>query len=143
MRRLVDTEIDVSALLAAVGGDGDGAQALFLGRVRDRNAGRVVRWLEYEAYGPMAEREIGRLEQVAMERFEIDAARIVHRTGRLEIGDVSVAVVTAAAHRAAAFDACRWLIDTLKQTVPIWKKEHFEGGHCWIEGPGEPPPPQA
>ena len=121
-------------LLAAVRGDADGAQALFVGAVRDHNAGRRVLHLEYHAYPAMAEREMAKLRDLALERFEVSEIAIVHRTGRMEIGDAAVAVAVAAPHRAPAFDACRWIIDTLKQTVPIWKKEFFEGGEVWVEG---------
>jgi molybdopterin synthase catalytic subunit len=131
-------------LVRSLGSPGDGAVALFLGTVRGQNRGRRVLYLEYEAYAEMAECEMRRIEAQARERFPISAALLVHRTGRLEIGDVSVAVAVAAVHRAAAFEACRFLIESLKSTVPIWKKEFFEGGAVWIEGTGETPfPPQA
>jgi molybdopterin synthase catalytic subunit len=119
--RLQNGPIDVTALTAEVRGDGDGAVSLFLGTVRNVNAGRRVLFLEYEAYAPMAERE---MERIA----------IVHRVGRLDIGEASVAIAVAAPHRAAALDACRFVIDTLKRSVPIWKREHFDGGEVWIEG---------
>jgi molybdopterin synthase catalytic subunit len=130
--------IQPEELLAAVGGDGDGAQALFVGAVRNVNQGRRVLHLEYHAYPAMAEREMAKLRDQALEHFEISAVAIVHRTGRMEIGDVAVAIAVSAAHRAPAFDACRWIIDTLKQTVPIWKKEFFEGGEVWVDGENEP-----
>lgn len=139
MAELTESPIDVEALASSVAGDGDGALATFVGRVRDSNEGRRVIRLEYESYGPMARRELERLEQQARERFEINGIALVHRVGTLEIGEASVAVAVAAAHRGAAFDACRWAIDTLKRTVPIWKKEHFEGGEVWVEGPPDPP----
>jgi molybdopterin synthase catalytic subunit len=119
--------------------DGDGGLALFLGVVRDENAGRKVLFLEYEAYAPMAEAEMLKIERDCITRFGVSKVAIVHRTGRLEIGEASVAVAVASPHRAQALDACRHAIDTLKRTVPIWKKEHFEGGAVWIEGPGETP----
>jgi molybdopterin synthase catalytic subunit len=131
----VQTEpIVADELIRAVLGDGDGAVALFLGTVRDHNAGRRVRYLEYHAYPEMARREMRRLVEQAGERFDVGRIALVHRTGRLEIGEVSVGVAVASPHRAAGFDACRYLIDTLKRTLPIWKKEFFEGGECWIEG---------
>ena len=118
---------------AAVGSDEDGAVALFLGRVRVHNQGRRVLHLEYQAYAGMAESEMRKIADEARRRFPITVLALVHRTGRLEIGEVSVAVAVAAPHRGAAFDACRFAIDALKSTVPIWKKEVFEGGEVWIE----------
>jgi molybdopterin synthase catalytic subunit len=134
MVRLQAEPIDVAVLTAAVRGDGDGAIAVFLGTVRDVNAGRKVLFLEYEAYEGMAEREIGKIVEEAHARFALTTVAVAHRVGRLEIGEVSVAVAVAAPHRAAALDACRFVIDTLKAKVPIWKREHFEGGVVWIEG---------
>ncbi len=126
--------IDGQALIRSVQTDGDGAVALFLGTVRDHNEGRKVTGLEYSAYEEMALQELERVRDQALERFEITRAAVVHRLGALEIGATSVAVAVAAPHRAAAFDACRFMIDTLKRTVPIWKKETFEDGEVWIEG---------
>jgi molybdopterin synthase catalytic subunit len=126
--------IRVETLVSHVRGNDDGAVALFLGTVRDHNRGRRVLRLDYQAYEEMAESEMQRLENRALERFEIHRVAVVHRTGVLQIGEVSVAVAVGAAHRAQALEACRFLIDTLKRTVPIWKKEYFEGGETWIEG---------
>jgi molybdopterin synthase catalytic subunit len=126
----------VAVLAAAARDDGIGAISLFLGTVRDVNAGRRVRFLEYEAYAGMAEREMERIAAEAIARFGVTRVTIVHRVGRLEIGETSVAIAVAAPHRAAAMDACRFVIDTLKASVPIWKREHFEGGEVWIEGEG-------
>jgi molybdopterin synthase catalytic subunit len=134
--RLQPEPIAVDELLEAVRGDGDGAVALFVGTVRDHNAGERVRFLEYEAYDGMARAEMARIAADAVATFEISRVAIAHRTGRLEIGEASVVVAVASAHRAAAMDACRSVIDTLKRTVPIWKREHFEGGAVWIEGAG-------
>ena len=134
MIRIQTDAIRPDELLAAVRGAGDGAEALFVGAVRNENQGRRVLYLEYQAYSAMAEREMSKLRDQALERFEISEVAIVHRTGRLEIGDAAVAIAVAAPHRAPAFDACRWIIDRLKQTVPIWKKEFFEGGEVWVEG---------
>jgi len=135
--RLQSEEIRVAEVLESVGSDRDGAVALFLGTVRDHNRGRRVLHLEYEAYSTMAESEMKKLACDAERRFDVSAVAIVHRTGRLEIGEVSVAAAVAAPHRAAAFDACRFVIDELKRTVPIWKREAFAGGEVWIEGTGE------
>ena len=126
--------IDGQALIRSVQTDGDGAVALFLGTVRDHNEGRKVTGLEYSAYEEMALQELERVRDQALVRFEITRVAVVHRLGALEIGATSVAVAVAAPHRAAAFDACRFVIDTLKRTVPIWKKETFEDGEVWIEG---------
>jgi len=132
LARLQSTPIDGAGLIASMGGAADGALALFLGTVRDHNDGRRVRFMEYHAYPEMAEREMARLVDEACGRFEVRAVALVHRTGRLEIGETSVAVAVASAHRAAALDACRYLIDTLKQTVPIWKREFYDGDDAWL-----------
>ena len=134
MVRLQTEPIVADELIRAVQSAADGAVALFLGTVRNHNEGRRVLALEYSAYAEMAETEMRRIEQEAKERFEITAVVMAHRTGRLEIGEVSVGVAVAAPHRGAAFKACRFVIDTLKKSVPIWKKELFEGGQAWIEG---------
>lgn len=120
--------LDVTALTEGVRGDADGALATFVGVVRSNNHGRQVSYLEYEAFEEMALAEMRKLAARALERFSISDVAIAHRCGRLEIGEAAVAIVVSAPHRAAAFDACRFLIDTLKQTVPIWKKEHFGDG---------------
>lgn len=135
MIRLQRDPIRLDLVVDAVRRDASGAVAVFVGTVRDENAGRRVRFLEYEAYGDLAERELRSIAERARETFGVDAVAVVHRTGRVEIGETSVAIAVASAHRAEALDACRFVIDTLKRTVPIWKKEHFEGGSVWIEGP--------
>ena len=140
MSFLSDAPVDPGALLDAVRRDGDGGLALFVGVVRDHNDGRRVDRLEYEAYEEMATRQMSQLAEQALARFAVRHVTLVHRLGRLLIGETSVLIVVAAAHRAPAFDACRWLIDTLKSTVPIWKKETFADGAIWA--PGEPFPPQ-
>lgn len=132
-------EILVDDLLRAVRSTRCGAVALFLGTVRDHNRGRRVLYLEYQAYAEMAESELRKLAAETERRFEISDVALLHRTGRLELGEISVAVAIAAPHRVAAIEACRYVIDTLKQTVPIWKKEVFDGGEVWIEGQGETP----
>lgn len=139
MVRIQAEPIRVEELCAEVRADGDGAVALFVGTVRDHNQGRKVLHLEYETYAEMAEAEMQRIESAALARFEISRVGLVHRTGRLEIGEASVVAAVAAAHRGPAFEACRFVIDSLKQSVPIWKKEVFEGGEVWIEGAGESP----
>jgi len=118
----------------------DGAIVIFDGIVRNHSRGRRTLYLEYESYESMALSKLEELAAEARQRFSIRNVVIVHRLGRLEVGESSVLIVVFSAHRAAAFDACRWLIDTLKRTVPIWKKEYFEDGAVWAAGepfPGE------
>jgi molybdopterin synthase catalytic subunit len=117
----------------------DGAIVTFDGCVRNHSHGRRTLHLEYEAYEPMALEKIREISVQLHEKFAINCVAIVHRLGRLEIGETSVFIAVSAAHRAPAFEACRWAIDTLKRTVPIWKKEFFEDGAVWAEG--ELPPP--
>jgi molybdopterin synthase catalytic subunit len=112
----------------------DGASVLFEGIVRNQTRGRKTLYLNYEAYEEMAAQQLELLAEQALKQFQIRDVAIVHRLGRLEIGETSVLIVVASAHRGAAFDACRWLIDTLKRTVPIWKKEYFEDGAVWADG---------
>jgi molybdopterin converting factor subunit 1 len=138
--RIVDTAIKTAPILAAIKRPEDGAVAIFDGIVRNSSRGRSTRYLEYTAYEPMALRQMEELARQALTRFQVRDLRIVHRLGRLQIGESSVYIAVAAAHRAAAFDACRWLIDTLKTRVPIWKKEFFEDGAVWADG--EPFPPE-
>jgi len=137
--RLQSEPIRVEELLDAVAAPAAGAVALFLGTVRSHNRGRRVLHLEYQAYSEMAQSEMERLVAEVRTRFELSAVALVHRTGRLELGEVSVAVAVAAPHRAPAFDACRFVIEELKRSVPIWKRETFDGGEVWIEGAGESP----
>jgi molybdopterin synthase catalytic subunit len=132
MFEIVEQPIDVSRLVAAVGRPGAGAIATFIGTTRDHNSGRRVTRLEYEAYPAMAIREMRAIGDEAMARFSAQAIAIVHRIGVVEIGEASVVIAVSAAHRAASFDACRFAIDRLKEIVPIWKKEHYEGGEIWI-----------
>ena len=134
MVRLTRAPIDLGALVGATAADG--AVCLFVGVVRNENEGRRVRYLEYEAYEDMA---LPLMEQIASEagaRWRVTDVRLVHRLGRLEIGEPSVAVAVASPHRAEAFAACRYVIDTVKATVPIWKKEFYEDGAVWLEGGG-------
>jgi len=133
--------IDVARLLAAVGDPATGATVLFLGTTRNQNAGRRVTRLEYEAYDRMARREMRELAREARRRWPVRRVAMVHRIGVVPVGEASVAIAVSAGHRAEAFTACHWLIDRLKEIVPIWKKEHFRGGTVWI-GPqqGAPEP---
>ena len=132
--------ISTEALIAAAKQGSDGAVVVFDGIVRDNTRGRRTLYLDYEAYEEMAEKQIADLARQAIERFGVRAVMLVHRLGRLQIGETSVLIVVASAHRGAAFEACRWLIDTLKKTVPIWKKETFVDGAVWADG--EPFPPE-
>jgi molybdopterin synthase catalytic subunit len=134
--RVGEAPIDLPRLLAFVARPSLGGVAVFLGTVRDHHAGRAVLHLEYEAYRPMAEGELRRIAAEATD--ELGAARVAieHRLGRLSIGEVSVAIAVAAEHRKEALAACAFVIETLKRTVPIWKREFHEGGVTWVEGPG-------
>jgi molybdopterin synthase catalytic subunit len=132
---LVRTVIAVQPLLQAVTRADCGAIALFVGTTRDHHQGKKVETLSYEAYEPMAVAALGAIEEEATRRFEIAICRIVHRLGEVPIIEASVMVAVAAAHREPAFEACRWAMNELKRTVPIWKKEHYaEGGESWVEG---------
>ena len=126
--------LDTAALEALVGGPHCGAVATFVGRVRADNAGRTVLWLDYEAFAPLAVATFERIAIEAAERWPDATLAIAHRIGRLAIGDASVVVVAASPHRRDAFAACRYGIERVKQSAPIWKHEHFEGGAVWVEG---------
>lgn len=136
--RLVRERIDAEAVVGRLKRPADGALVIFDGVVRDNTRGRRTLYLEYEAYEAMALNQMESLAVEARARFGVRGASIVHRLGRLEIGETSVLVAVAAAHRGAAFEACRWIIDTLKKTVPIWKKEYFEDGAVWADGEAFP-----
>ncbi len=138
--RIVNEPIKTAAILAAIKHPEDGAVVVFDGIVRNNSRGRRTLYLDYSAYEAMALRQMEQLAQQALARYPIRDVRLVHRLGRLQIGESSVYIAVTSAHRAAAFDACRWLIDTLKKTVPIWKKEYFEDGAVWADG--EPFPPE-
>ena len=118
-----------------------GAVVTFTGIVRSTNQGRQVRYLEYEAYSEMAEAVLAQIGDEVKARWEVEAVAIVHRTGRLEIGEASVIIAVASGHRQGAFEAGRYAIDRITEIVPVWKKEYFEGGGVWIEGPSQPPEP--
>lgn len=130
---IVDAAIDSAALLAEVAGTGVGATTLFVGTVRDVNEGRVVTGIEYSAYEPMAHAELQRIVNEAIARFESPDVIVVHRIGALGLGEASVAVVTAHAHRASALDAMRYVVEQLKARVPIWKRELYaDGTREWV-----------
>ena len=126
--------LDVMALVDRVSASDTGAVTTFVGLVRNHNQGRRVEYLVYEAYEPLAERILARIVMETRDRWSSVALAIHHRIGRLEIGEASVAIAAASPHRADAFAACRYAIERVKQIVPIWKHEYFEGGDVWIEG---------
>ncbi len=131
---IVPDQIDSRSVLNVLTHRDVGAVVVFEGVVRDNTRGRRTLYLDYEAYEPMALTKLESLLAEARQKFAIGDARIVHRVGRLQVGETSVLIAVAAPHRAAGFEACRWLIDTLKKTVPIWKKEYFEDGAVWADG---------
>ena len=131
---IVRDRIDTQAVLQDLKAAADGAAVVFEGIVRDNTRGRRTLYLEYEGYEPMALKTMDELVADAKSRFPVREIVVVHRLGRLEIGETSVLIVVASAHRGPAFDACRWVIDTLKKIVPIWKKEFFEDGAVWADG---------
>lgn len=138
---LVREPIDADALIQHLRTPADGAVVTFDGCVRNQSHGRRTLYLDYEAYESMA---MAKIQEIAAEihgKFPIDRVAIAHRLGRLEIGETSVFIAVSAPHRPAAFEACRYAIDTLKRTVPIWKKEYFEDGAVWADGE-LPPVPQ-
>jgi molybdopterin synthase catalytic subunit len=132
MFEIVSQPIDLAPLLAAVSDATAGAIVTFLGTTRNHNDGRQVTQLEYEAYPEMAIAELRKIGETARERWPIHAIAIVHRIGVVPIGEASVAIAVSSSHRVAAFKACHFAIDRLKEVVPIWKKEHFDGGEVWI-----------
>jgi MoaE-MoaD fusion protein len=139
--RLVREPIDARALIESLKAPEDGALVVFDGFVRNNFKGERTLYLEYEAYEPMAYAKMQEIRTQARANFAIHRLAIVHRLGRLEIGETSVLVAVSSAHRGAAFDACRYAIEALKHSVPIWKKEYFAGGAVWVEG--EKPSQQA
>jgi molybdopterin synthase catalytic subunit len=126
--------IDAQKLIAEAKRGDDGALVVFDGIVRNQTRGRQTLYLDYEAYEEMAIKQLDGLAREACRRFGVRQVSMVHRLGRLEICETSILIVVASAHRAAAFEACRWLIDTIKKTVPVWKKETFQDGAVWADG---------
>jgi len=131
---IVRERIDMAGIADSLKRGEDGACVVFEGIVRNQTRGRKTLYLDYEAYEEMAQQQLESLADQVLKQFQVRDVAIVHRLGRLEIGETSVLIVVASAHRGPAFDACRWLIDTLKRTVPIWKKEYFEDGAVWADG---------
>lgn len=126
--------LDRDALVAAVSHPGVGGVVIFEGVVRDNARGKQIRYLEYDVYPEMAVQQIRAIIAEAAKRWGVERVAVAHRIGRIEIGEASVIIVVATPHRAEAFEACRYIIDTLKTTVPIWKKEVATNGEEWVEG---------
>lgn len=131
---IVRERIDTAELLHKIKCPADGAVVVFEGVVRNNSRGRRTLFLDYEAYEEMALKRMNGLAEQAISQFQVREVAMVHRIGRLQLGETSVVVLVSSGHRAAAFEACRWLIDSLKRTVPIWKKEHFADGAVWADG---------
>lgn len=132
--QLTREPLDRAALVAAISHPSVGGIVIFEGVVRDNARGKQVRYLEYDVYEEMAQQQIATIIAEARQRWPIERVAIAHRFGRLEIGEASVIIAVATPHRGEAFEACRYLIDTLKSTVPIWKKEVATNGEEWVEG---------
>ena len=130
--RITQEPIRLDELTAFVADPGAGAMATFVGTTRDSNDGRRVVRLEYECYPGMAEKEMEKIGQEVLERWPVKKVAMLHRLGRVDIGEASVAIAVSSGHRHAAFEACHYAINQLKETVPIWKKELYEGGEVWI-----------
>jgi molybdopterin synthase catalytic subunit len=134
MIQIVESSIDRRKVVDSVASPASGAIITFDGTVRDNARGKQVTHLSYEAYPEMALKELQKIRDQAMLRWALNEVAIIHRIGRMEIGESSVFIAVSSAHRGDAFEACRFAIDTLKTTVPIWKKEHYQDGEVWIEG---------
>jgi molybdopterin synthase catalytic subunit len=132
---IVEHPIDTDRVIARVATPKAGAISTFHGVVRDNSLGRRVLYLLYEAYPPMALKEMAKIEEEIRARWSVESVAISHRIGRLEIGEASVVIAVSSPHRKDAIEACHFAIDRLKQTVPVWKKEYWEGGEIWIENP--------
>ena len=135
MFKIVDAPIASDALYEEVLKDYNGAVVTFCGVVRDHSGETTTDFLVYDAYKKMAEKKMSEIGDQAKEKWNIEDVAILHRIGRLEIGEISVLIAVASPHRAEAFDACRFIIDKLKESVPIWKKEVGQNGEAWVEGP--------
>lgn len=130
--QLLTTPLDTLGCISFVQSDDSGGIDVLIGTVRNATKGKPVLRLEFEAYEPMAVAEMRKIAEQAIQKFGVKRIAIHHRSGILEIGEAAVVIAVSAPHRAAAFDACRYCIDTLKETVPIWKKEIFEDGEVWV-----------
>ena len=144
MIHITNDPIDTQAVLAEVASTQAGAAVLFLGTTREFTAGRQTAWLEYECYPQMAEKKMAELEAEANRRWDLTASCIVHRLGKVELGEASVAIAVSSRHRGQAFEAGKWLIDTLKEVVPIWKQENWaQGGKEWVHPCGDKLPSES
>jgi molybdopterin synthase catalytic subunit len=132
--RLIREPINIQQITEAIQRPEDGAIVVFDGVVRNNSKNKIVRFLEYDAYEAMAVKKLEEIGLRAKSEFEIRDIAIVHRLGHMEVGECSVVIAVASAHRGPAFDACRFAIDTIKKIVPIWKKEFYEDGEVWIDG---------
>ena len=135
MIEITDQPLDPDTVTGRVRKDTNGAVVTFLGTTRSDTGGRKVLHLEYEAYRPMADNMLAEVVAEMRRRFSVEDVAIAHRVGRLEVGEISLVVAVASPHRGEAFGACQYSVDRIKQTVPIWKKEFFEGGEVWVESP--------
>ena len=134
MTSVVKSRLDAAALCRAVSSPKHGAVASFIGTVRSPHAGRVVRAVTYDCFTPLAEKELARIAAAARRRWPVRVA-VAHRVGRLKVGEASVAIAAGSAHRAQAYDACRFVIEEIKRTLPVWKKEHYaRGSGRWLAG---------
>jgi molybdopterin synthase catalytic subunit len=133
--RVTPDVLQADEAIAAVQTRASGAVNVFLGVVRDNNLGRSVDYLEYDAYPEMAERVMREIAEEAKDRFELEECAVLHRTGRLEIGETSLLIAVACGHRAESFESGHWLVNEIKKRVPVWKKEVWDDGEAWIEGP--------
>jgi molybdopterin synthase catalytic subunit len=138
MIELTEYPIDVPKLLEHVSHPAAGGVALFVGTARNHSHGKEVRWLEYETYLPMAVKTMTQIADEAATRWKLQAIAMVHRVGKVGIGEASIAIAVSSAHRNEAFEACRFAIDTLKKIVPIWKKEIYADGEVWVGLEGRP-----
>ncbi len=141
--RIVEEAISPDALHDTARRDSDGAVVTFAGAVRDNSRGRRTEYLVYDAYGEMAEKKMREIGDEIRARWDVDRVTVLHRIGRMEIGEISVLIAVSSAHREPAFEACRYAIDRLKESVPIWKKEVWTDGEAWIEGETPAPPGSA
>ena len=130
--KISDAPLDIMACVGQVTGPASGGVDVFIGTVRDTTQGKAVLRLEFEAYESMALREMRKIAEQALVRWPVQSVAMHHRIGSLQVGEVAVVIAVSAAHRAAAFEACRYAIDALKQWVPIWKKEVFADGEVWV-----------
>jgi molybdopterin synthase catalytic subunit len=133
--RVTEEKLRAEDAVAAVGRDDAGAVNVFFGNVRNENLGRGVQYLEYDAYPTMAEKTMREIACEAIDRFDLKDVAVLHRTGRLEIGETSLLVAVSSGHRKESFEGGHWLVNEIKKRVPVWKKEVWENGEEWIEGP--------